>query len=245
MTVFMPFPEPRIEARFVRRRNRFVAEFIDAGGETLLAHTANTGTLKSCLHPDGRCVLWDSGNPARKYPLSWKAIEVEQTWVGIDTAVPNSLVAEAIRAGCFPDLGEVGEIRREVKMGKSSRVDLVVDGPRGRTWIEVKNVTLVEGDFALFPDAVTTRGRKHLDELVDRVAEGDRAAMVYVVQRADGHVFAPADEIDPEYGTALRRACKAGVTIWPLGCTVTPEGVRVGGLLPFDLSRTISHKGSD
>ena len=203
----------------------------------LVAHTANTGTLKSCLNPGGRCVLWDSGNPNRKYPLSWKAIEVEGTWVGIDTGVPNPLVAEVIAAGGLVELGEVTSVSREVKMGKSSRVDIVTDGPDGRTWIEVKNVTLVDGDFALFPDAVTARGLRHLEELGERVGEGDRAAMVYVVQREDGRIFAPADDIDPAYGAALRRVHALGVAIWPLGCTVSAEGVRVEGLLPFDQGR--------
>jgi len=232
---FIPFPEPRILSTFLRRRNRFVAEFRGDDGVEFAAHCANTGSMTGCLVPGGRAVLWDSGNDQRKYRLSWEAIDVGPVWVGIDTSLPNRLAAEVIAAGLLPELGEAPTIRREVVIAPGSRTDLLVEDGDRRTWVEVKNVTLVDDGTARFPDAVTARGLKHLRELAARVEAGDGGMMVYVVQRADGRRFTPAREIDPEYARVLREVHDLGVAIRPLGCTVTPEGVRVDGPLPYDL----------
>jgi sugar fermentation stimulation protein A len=231
--VFIPFPAPRLEATFLRRRNRFVAEFRGDDGVEFAAHSANTGSMKGCLVPGGRCVLWDSGNPARKYRLSWKAIDVGSAWVGIDTSLPNQLAAAIVAAGRLPELGADPSVRREVVIAPGSRADLLVEDGDRRTWIEVKNVTLVEDGVARFPDAVTTRGLKHLRELAAKVRSGEGAMMIYVIQRADARAFAPAKEIDPEYAAALREVHDAGVLVRPFGCTVSPDGVRVDGLLPY------------
>ena len=236
MTVFIPFPEPRIEATFLRRRNRFVAEFRGDDGEEFAAHCANTGSMMGCLPPGGRAVLWDSGNPERKYRLSWKAILVGSVWVGIDTSLPNRLAAEVVSAGLLPELGEAPTVRREVVIAPGSRTDLLVEDGTRRTWIEVKNVTLVEDRVARFPDAVTDRGLKHLRELAAKVEEGDRAAMVFVIQREDGRRFSPAHAIDPRYAEALREVRDTGVLVRAIGCTVSPAGVRVDGFVPYDLS---------
>jgi len=234
--VFIPFPAPRIEATFLRRRNRFVAEFRGDDGVEFAAHSANTGSMKGCLVPGGRCVLWDSENEQRKYRLSWKAIDAGPAWVGIDTSLPNQLAAQIVTAGLLPELGDAPTVRREVVIAPGSRADLLVeDASSGRTWVEVKNVTLVEDEVARFPDAVTARGLKHLHELAARVKAGDRAMMIYVIQRADGRRFAPAREIDPAYAKALRAVHEAGVLVRPFGCTVSAAGVRVDGLVPYDL----------
>lgn len=236
MRVFIPFPEPRILASFLRRRNRFVAEFRTDDGVEFAAHSANTGSMKGCLVPGGRAVLWDSESDTRKYRLSWKAIDTGPAWVGIDTSLPNRLAAEIVTAGLLPELGAAPTVRREVVIAPGSRADLLVEDGGRSTWIEVKNVTLVEDGVARFPDAVTARGLKHLRELAARVVAGDRAMMIYMVQRADGRAFAPAREIDPAYAAALREVHDAGVRVRPFGCTVSPDGVRVDGLLPYDLS---------
>jgi sugar fermentation stimulation protein A len=236
--VFIPFPEPRIEATFLRRRNRFVAEFRDDAGVEFAAHSANTGSMKGCLVPGGRCVLWDSQNDQRKYRLSWKAIDAGPAWVGIDTSLPNQLAAEIVTAGLLPELGAAPTVRREVVIAPGSRADLLVeDETIKKTWIEVKNVTLVEDGVARFPDAVTARGLKHLHELAARVKAGDGAMMIYVIQRSDGRTFAPAREIDPAYARALQEVHDAGVLVRPFGCTVSAEGVRVDGQIPYDLDR--------
>ena len=235
MDVFVPFPEPRVFAAFLRRRNRFVAEFRGDDGEVFAAHTANTGSMMGCLVPGGRSLLWDSGNDRRRYRLSWKAVEVNGTWVGVDTLLPNRLAAEVVAAGFFPDLGAAPVVRREVAIAPGSRVDLLVEGAGQRTWIEVKNVSLVEGGVARFPDAATERGLKHLMELAAKVRVGDGAMMIYMVQRSDGRSFTPASDIDPAYAQALREVSAEGVAVHPFGCTVTPEGVRVDGPLPCAL----------
>jgi sugar fermentation stimulation protein A len=203
-------------------------------GTETVAHCPNTGSMKGCLFPGHRAVLWDSQNPKRKLRYTWKAVEGDGgVWVGIDTGVPNQLAAEAVRAGVVPALAGYPEVLREKKMGDRSRVDLLLrDGDR-RCFVEVKNVTLVEGGAARFPDAVTARGLKHLEELSAQVALGHRAAMLYVVQRADGTRFEPAADIDPAYAEGLNRAVDAGVEVYALGCEVTPEGVGTTGLLPI------------
>ncbi|GAB4256431.1 DNA/RNA nuclease SfsA [Deferrisoma sp.] len=235
MNPFVPFPEPRVFGVFQARRQRFLADVVLDDGTPTVAHCPNTGSMRGCLFPGHRALLWDSRNPKRKLRYTWKAIEADGFWVGVDTGVPNRLVAEAVRRGAIPGLSGFAQIQRERPMGERSRVDLVLRGPAGRCWVEVKNVTLVEDGAARFPDAVTARGLRHLEELAARVAEGDRAAMVYVVQREDGRRFEPAADIDPAYAQGLARAARAGVEVYALGTRVTPEGVAATGLLPVRL----------
>jgi sugar fermentation stimulation protein A len=231
--VFLPFPEPLSFATFLGRRQRFFADVRLPDGTETAAHCPNTGSMKGCLFPGHRALLWDSRNPGRRLRYTWKAVEADGFWVGVDTAVPNRLVEEAVRAGAIPGLAGFPTVQRERRMGEHSRVDLLLDGPGGRCYVEVKNVTLVEGGAARFPDAVTERGLKHLEELGLRVAEGQRAAMVYVVQREDGRSFEPAEDIDPAYAAGLRRALASGVEAYALGARVSPEGVETTGLLPM------------
>ncbi len=230
-TAFLPFPEPLVLATFLGRRQRFLADMELPDGTRTVAHCPNTGSMKGCLYPGHRALLWDSRNPGRKLRYTWKAIEAGPVWVGIDTAVPNRLVEAAIRGGVIPTLAGFSTIRREPPLGDRSRADLLLEG-RGRCWVEVKNVTLVEGGAARFPDAVTARGLKHLQELSREVAAGARAAMVYVVQRADGTRFEPAEDIDPAYAEGLCRAAAAGVEVYALGTRVSLHGVETTGLLP-------------
>ncbi len=232
----IPFPQPMRKGRLIRRYKRFLADIVLDDGQEITAHCANTGSMKGLTVPESAVLVWDSQNPKRKLPWSWKAVQIPGgAWVGIDTGLPNALVAEALRRGVIPGLVGATEVKREQKMGDRSRVDAVALGPWGRAWVEVKNVTLVDAEtgVARFPDAVTSRGLKHLRELSERVREGDRAAMVYVVQRADARSFAPADDIDPAYGDGLRAALDAGVEVVVLGCEVTSEGVSVTGTLPW------------
>ena len=221
---------------FLGRRQRFLADMELADGTRTVAHCPNTGSMRGCLFPGHRAVLWDSGNPARKLRYTWKAIEgPEGIWIGVDTGLPNRLAEAAIREGSVPALAGFETILRERPMGSGSRVDLLLEsGPR-RCYVEVKNVTLVEDGAARFPDAVTARGLKHLRELAHRVEEGGRAAMLYVVQREDGRSFEPAGDIDPAYAAELRTASARGVEVYALAARVCPEGVAAAGLLPISL----------
>lgn len=234
---FVPFEGPLRFGTFLGRRLRFLADVELDDGTRTVAHCPNTGTMKGCLYPGHRALLWDSQNPARKLRYTWKAVEADGFWIGVDTALPNRLAAEGVRNGLVPELQGYETIRREVRYGQNSRADLVLEGPMGRCYVEVKNVTLVERGVARFPDAVTARGLKHLAELSRCVREGDRAAMVFVVQREDGRSFVPADDIDPAYGDGLRGAAAAGVEVVVLAARVTPEGVEATAALPYDLSR--------
>lgn len=232
MPLHHPFPTPLVVGRFLRRYKRFFADVELPGGQVVTAHCANTGSMQGLLVEGAPALLHDTRSPTRKLQHAWKAVQIGGTWVGIDTSLPNALVAQAVQAGVLPTLCGATAVRREQAMGANSRVDLVAEGPWGRAWVEVKNVTLAAQGLALFPDAVTERGRKHLDELAERVREGDRAAMVYVLQRGDVTALSPADAIDPAYGQALRRALAAGVEAYALGCRVDETGVKVEGLLP-------------
>lgn len=232
---FVPFDPPILAATFHARRKRFFADMTLADGSTVVAHCPNTGSMRSCLLPGASALIWDSRNPARKLRHSFKAIRIGEVWVGVDTLLPNRLVARAIREGEFPGFAGYDTIRPEAPMGASSRVDLLLGGPAGYCYVEVKNVTLVEEGLARFPDARTTRGQKHLEELIARVAEGHRAALVFVIQRADGRRFAPADDIDPEYGQWLRQAQRSGVELFALSAEVTPQGVHSRGFVPVHL----------
>jgi len=233
-TTFTPFPTPLVQGKFLRRYKRFFADF-ELDGETVVAHCANTGSMKGLLAEGSPGLLWDCSDPSRKLKYRWYAIQIEGVWVGIYTQLPNAFVAQAIEDGAIPSLADATLIEREKKMGDRSRVDILAHGPWGRCFVEVKNVTLVEGSRALFPDAVTSRGLKHIHELVARIEEGDRAAMVYLVQRADGLSFSPADTIDPAYAEALRKAQTLGLEIYAMGTEVSTDGVRFTQLLPVDL----------
>ncbi len=205
-------------------------------GDIVVAHCPNTGSMRASLQENAPAVLSFSNDPKRKTRYSWKAIRISRTWVGIDTMLPNRLVEAAIRAGEIPALQGYEEIVREPVLSAHSRADLLLQGA-GRCYVEVKNVTLVENGVARFPDAVTLRGQKHLMELLDKVRHGDRAAMVFLVQRSDGKRFRPADDIDLEYGRILRQVAAKGVEIFALSARVRPEGVESAGLLPVDFSK--------
>jgi sugar fermentation stimulation protein A len=179
-------------------------------------------------------VLRDSRDPARKLRTTLQTIEVDGTWVNVDTGLPNAVVAEAVVAGTVPELAGFASLRREVKYGANSRIDLLLEDP-GRCYVEVKSTTLVVGGEARFPDAVTLRGKKHLDELAAMVAEGHRAVMFFHVSRADAQRFAPADAIDPAYGAALRAAAAGGVEILAWAARVAPDEVELLRPLPVVL----------
>ncbi len=220
----LDFKVPLVRWDFGRREKRF---FIYGCQDGQIAHCANTGSMRGLL--DAKAV-WVTPYPAdsgRKLLFGAEMLEMaDGTLVGINTQLPNKLAFGAFAAGIVP--GMEGEARMEVKFDAKTRFDLKV----GETWVEVKNVTLAEGGVALFPDAVTERGAKHLRELQGIVERGGSAMQVYMVQRADCTEVRPADEIDPAYGTALRAAVAAGVQVVALGCSLSPHGITVDRTLP-------------
>lgn len=224
-----------MEGRLIKRYKRFLADVELADGSMVTVHCPNSGSMKGCATPGSRVFLSRSANSGRKYPLTWELVEADSFWVGINTGLPNRLTREAIENGTVAELHGYAAIRPEVPYGEHSRIDLLLEGQTGRCFVEVKNVTLVENGRALFPDAVTTRGQKHLNELMRVVREGDRGVIFFTVQRGDGNSVSPADGIDPEYGRLLRLALENGVEALAYRAVVTPEEIRLTERLPVIL----------
>ena len=231
----MKLPSPLIPGRLVRRYKRFLADVELADGRVVTAHCANSGSMLGNKEPGSPVLLSTSSNPKRTLPYTWELVEVNGHWVGINTSLPNRLAREGIESGVVKELQGYDTIRGEVAYGTNSRVDLLLTGASGRCYVEVKNVTLADGGRALFPDAVTERGQKHLRELQQVVAAGDRGVIFFVVQRGDGLSVSPADAIDPEYGRLLRQAVDNGVEALAYRALVTPGEIRIAERLPVVL----------
>ncbi len=231
----MNFDLPTQRARLIRRYKRFLADVTLEDGAELTVHCANPGSMRGLDAPDSEVLISDSGNPKRKLPHSLELVRVGRSWVVVNTARANQVVAEALAGGALPALAGHDSVRPEVRYGKNSRVDFLLEGGKGRTWLEVKSVTMAEGRTALFPDAVTARGLKHLRELSACVAAGDRAVMLFLVGRGDCEEFRPAEAIDPAYAAGLREAREAGVEILVHQTRVRTTGITVGAELPAHL----------
>jgi sugar fermentation stimulation protein A len=235
----MRFSAPLLPATLVKRYKRFLADVILPTGETVTAHCANPGSMIGLNAAGARVWLSKSDNPSRKLAHSWELIEVDlgagTELVGINTSHPNALAAEAIAAGAIPELAGYATIRREVAYGRNSRVDFLLEGPgRPACYVEIKNVHLMrQPQLAEFPDAVTKRGAKHLDELSDMVAAGARAVMLYLIQIGSARAFRLARDIDPAYGRAFDAAQAAGVEAIAYRCGITCNGIEVAEPVPF------------
>ena len=194
--------------------------------------------MTTCKEPGSPVIISDSENPKRKLRYTWEMIQMDQTWIGVNTANPNAAVAQFIEEGKIPELRGYPEQKREVKYGREgrSRIDILLTGENGeRCYVEVKNATMKSDAHAAFPDAVTTRGQKHIEELEAVTQAGDRAVLFFFVGRSDCERFRPADEIDPEYGRLLRRAVKNGVEVLAYRMDFTPVMIEPGPSLPIDL----------
>lgn len=234
------FPSELVEGRLIRRYKRFLADVELVDGRIVTAHVANSGSMMGLSAPGLRVFLSVSDDPKRKLAHALEIVEVDDgrgpTLVGINTARPNRIIEEAILAGAVPALAGYGALRREVRYGRNSRIDILLEGEgRPPAHVEVKNVHLVRRPgLAEFPDSVTTRGAKHLDELADVVAGGGRAVMVYLVHRDDCDRLAFAADLDPGYANAFRAARARGVEAIALTARVTREGTAVIGGMPIE-----------
>jgi sugar fermentation stimulation protein A len=228
------FDKPLAPGRLIKRYKRFLADVLMDTGEAITAHVANSGSMMGLCAPGARVWLSLSDDPKRKLAWSWELVETEGgALVGINTGRPNAIVAEAIRAGAISALAEYDTLRREVKYGRNSRIDILLEAPeRAPCYVEVKNCTLARQiGLAEFPDAVTERGAKHLRELSDMVAAGHRAVMVFLVQRNDCDRFKIAADIDPAYAAAYDLAVASGVEVLVLRCALTTEAVDMSHLI--------------
>jgi len=223
----MTFPATLITGTLIRRYKRFFVDVLLETGEEVTAHCVNTGSMKTVFEPGRKAALLPSDNPSRKLGYTLELIHTGRSWCGVNTARPNFLVEEAIRNGQIPGLAGYSGLRREVKYGHSSRIDLKLEEPgKPDVFIEVKNTTWSEEPgVAAFPDSVTDRGLKHLEELTAMVRLGNRSVMFYLVNREDCSIWRPADHLDPAYGKGLREAVRAGVEVMAWSCRVLTTGI--------------------
>ncbi|HHN75213.1 MAG TPA: DNA/RNA nuclease SfsA [Acidobacteria bacterium] len=227
----MIFDPPLAEAVLRRRYKRFLADLELPGGETLTVHVPNTGAMTLCAEPGSRAWYSTSDDPRRKLAGTLEIVESAGALAGVNTARTNALVEEALAAGRIPELAGYGQRRREVRSG-DSRLDFLLEGAGPPAWVEVKNVTLVDGAAAIFPDAVTARGLKHVERLRALEGEGARAVLLFVVQREDADHFRPAAAIDPAYARALAAAHAEGVEILCYQARVSPREICLRRALP-------------
>ena len=225
----MDFPDTLLRGRLIKRYKRFMADVILDSGETITAHCANTGAMLGVQEADSEVWLSPARNPDRKLKFTWELIRIGGGLVGINTAHPNKVVAEAIEGGKIPELTGYDTHRREVKYGNNSRVDILLsqDG-KPDCYVEIKNVHLMRvAGVAEFPDSVSSRAAKHQGELADMVKQGARAVIFYLCQREDCDNFRLAADIDPDYAAAAKAARETGVEAMCYACTLTPEAIAV------------------
>jgi sugar fermentation stimulation protein A len=246
----MKFEKPLIEGLFLKRYKRFFAD-VQIGKETVVAHVPNTGSMKGCNTPNSPCLVSPASNPERKLRYTLEMIKTKTSWVGVNTSHPNKLVHELWATETVKHWQNFDSAQLEVKINKQSRLDLALwdskeqkNIEKGKLsllepplhFIEIKNVSLAENGQALFPDAVTERGQKHILEMMELMEKGFTCEFVFVIQREDCKSFSPADEIDPEYGKLLRQAHKKGLRISPFACELSPIGIFLKPEpLPLDL----------
>lgn len=234
----MDFTKPILEGTFLKRYKRFFAD-VDLNGKTVVAHVANSGSMRGCNTPNMPCLLSYDDNPARKLKYTLEMVKTPDSWVGVNTQVPNRIVKQALEKNIFENLKDYKKIHPEAKINDKSRLDFAlsknpeiefkkVDLKKGKDkfhFIEVKNVSLVEDKVAKFPDSVTERGQKHLQDLMQLIDYGHTCEILYTIQRTDGKIFAPATDIDPVYGDLLKKAHDHGVIISPYLCNLSPTGI--------------------
>lgn len=235
----MRFPTPLVRGTLIKRYKRFLADVTLEGGETVTATCPNTGSMIGLVDPGLPVWLSRSDSPTRKYPHTWEMLEVDlgdgAKLVGINTGHPNKIVAETIEGGRVAGLKGYASLRREVKYGVNSRIDLLLeDADKPPCYVEIKNVHMMrKSGLAEFPDSVTARGVKHLAELSAMVAEGHRAVMVFLIQRSDAARLELARDIDPTYAEAFTRATAAGVEAMALRCRLSTDGIEVDKAVPI------------
>lgn len=239
----MKFATPLVSGRLVQRYKRFLADVTLDSGEAVTATCPNTGSMLGLTAPGSRVWLSVSDSPTRKYRHTWEMIEAgagrKPTLVGINTGNPNAIVSEAISGNRIPELSGYASLRREVKYGASSRIDILLEDGTSPApcYVEIKNVHLSRRPgLAEFPDSRTERGVKHLEELSRMVGAGHRAVMLFLVQRGDAKRFALADDIDPAYAAAYVRARDSGVEMLCYACKLTPHEIALDRPITIDIA---------
>lgn len=227
----MQFPSPLAHGRLISRYKRFFADVVLDDGAAVTAHCPNPGAMLGVAEPGMGVWLSRSDDPKRKLAHTLELVEVGNRLVGVNTLAPNRLVAEALAADAIPELAGYAGVRREVKYGEASRVDFLLTDPgRPACWLEIKNCHLSRRPpLAEFPDCVAARSARHLRELWAMVEAGDRAVVLFTVQREDCEAFSACRDIDPKFAMALDEAADAGVEVLVYGCDMATDAIRIGG----------------
>ena len=229
----MKFSQELVKGKLIKRYKRFLTDIELEDGSIIVAHTNNSGSMISCIEEGAQVMLSPANNSKRKTQFSWEMIFINNNWIGVNTMIPNQLIAEAIKNNEIEGLKGYTIVKREVKF-EDSRLDVYAENDTEKCFIEVKNVSMRVGDGALFPDAVTSRGLKHLETLIRIKKQGIRAIMIYVIQRMDVNFFGTAKHIDPNYSKALQRAIKEGIEVFPIQAKVSPQEIIISRILPFN-----------
>ncbi|MBL4870435.1 MAG: DNA/RNA nuclease SfsA [Robiginitomaculum sp.] len=231
----MKFEPPLLEGRLVQRYKRFFADIELIDGSPITAHCANTGSMAGLRTPGNRVWVEPAHNPNRKLKYDWRIVEVDDALVGIHTAIPNTIVDEALKANQIPELSGYETLRREVKYGQNSRIDFLLESKnKPPCYVEVKSITFsrIQG-LAEFPDSPTARGTKHLRELKSMAENGARAVMLYVIQREDCARFSIAKDVDPEYEMTRKQARISGLESLAYACKIDPTEISIAGRVPI------------
>jgi sugar fermentation stimulation protein A len=232
----MIFSQPLIEATLIKRYKRFLADVKLPSGEIVLVHVPNSGSMKGVSDPGSACRISKSASLTRKIPYTLEMVKTfEGQWVGVNTALTNSLVHEAFTLRKIKDWHSFSDVKREVKINKESRLDFLLSSPSEKLYVEVKNVSMAQPPWAVFPDAKTERGQKHLQELATLATKGLKTEIFFVVQREDCKTFRPCDEIDPVYGELLRKVVKQKVLARCWSCKLTPQSIELDKPLDINL----------
>ncbi len=222
----MKLEKPMEKGQLKKRYKRFFADIMYEN-QLVTAHVPNTGSLKSCLFADQDCYFTKSDDPNRKLKYTLEVVSTPTGFVGVNTATPNKMMADAVRSGWLNHWKEYPEVKPEFKLSAETRLDFRISKGDKHHFIEVKNVTLKQDESASFPDAETTRGQKHLKELMELKKQGHGAEIVFFIQRSDVQDFKPAKDIDPVYAQLLKEAHEAGVQITPIVCEVNPSSIQL------------------
>lgn len=232
----MKFESKLVDGIIIKRYKRFLADIELSCGKVITVYVPNTGSMKTCWEAGWQVLLSESGNTKRKYRYTLEMLHNGNTWIGINTSLTNKIAHEAIAAGTIKELKEYSIIKPEVKIG-ASRLDFQLTNQHNQTcYVEVKNVTLFQApDIATFPDAITKRGQKHIQELINIQKDGDHATLLFIVQREDVNSFQPAKEIDLTYAELLKSALKQGVEVLVYQCSISPKEIKVRRKLPINI----------
>ncbi|MEB3192393.1 MAG: DNA/RNA nuclease SfsA [Snowella sp.] len=234
---FYPYP-PLILGKLQKRYKRFFADIELETGEMITAHCPNTGPMTGVCQIGNLVYVSQSNNPKRKLAYTWEMIQIQDTWVGVNTNLPNQVIKQALTQKIFPELaGLYDTVKSEVPYGqdRKSRIDfLLSQSGQPDIYLEVKNTTLAQNQLALFPDTVTTRGQKHLEELT-ALLPSTRSVMLYFINRGDCSEFSPGDAFDPNYGQLLRQGISQGLIVLPCRFGVSPQGMRYLGLAQLNM----------